>query len=82
MIEFAVSDDHIRGQRRSIEARRFNECFLIHASTSPFYPLSASPSKLTLLTPGGDHRVAFRVVRAAMPRGVRIERDQSTHLKC
>jgi ornithine decarboxylase len=35
-------DEHIRGQRRYIEHRRFNESFLIHASTSPFYPLFAS----------------------------------------
>jgi ornithine decarboxylase len=35
-------DDHIREQRRYIEPRRFNESFLIHASTSPFYPLFAS----------------------------------------
>ncbi|TDN57806.1 ornithine decarboxylase [Paraburkholderia sp. BL10I2N1] len=35
-------DDHIRGQKRFIEHKRFNESFLIHASTSPFYPLFAS----------------------------------------
>jgi ornithine decarboxylase len=35
-------DDHIRGQRRYVEHRRFNESFLMHASTSPFYPLFAS----------------------------------------
>jgi len=35
-------DDHIRGQRRFIDHKRFNESFLIHASTSPFYPLFAS----------------------------------------
>ncbi|SOE86926.1 Arginine/lysine/ornithine decarboxylase [Burkholderia sp. YR290] len=35
-------DEHIRGQKRYIEHRRFNESFLIHASTSPFYPLFAS----------------------------------------
>jgi arginine/lysine/ornithine decarboxylase len=35
-------DDHIRGQRRYVEHKRFNESFLIHASTSPFYPLFAS----------------------------------------
>jgi len=35
-------DDHIRGQKRYIEHNRFNESFLIHASTSPFYPLFAS----------------------------------------
>ncbi len=35
-------DTHIRGQRRRVEHRRMNESFLIHASTSPFYPLFAS----------------------------------------
>jgi ornithine decarboxylase len=37
-----VKDSHIRGQRRRVEHRRFNESFLQHASTSPFYPLFAS----------------------------------------
>jgi ornithine decarboxylase len=35
-------DEHLRGQKRFIEHKRFNESFLIHASTSPFYPLFAS----------------------------------------
>jgi len=35
-------DEHVRGQRRYIEHKRFNEAFLINASTSPFYPLFAS----------------------------------------
>jgi ornithine decarboxylase len=37
-----VKDRHIKGQSRRIEHRRFNETFLVHASTSPFYPLFAS----------------------------------------
>ena len=37
-----VKDRHIKGQERRVEHRRFNETFLIHASTSPFYPLFAS----------------------------------------
>jgi ornithine decarboxylase len=37
-----VKDRHIKGQKRRIEHRRFNESFLQHASTSPFYPLFAS----------------------------------------
>ncbi|HZB92686.1 MAG TPA: Orn/Lys/Arg decarboxylase N-terminal domain-containing protein [Stellaceae bacterium] len=37
-----VRDSHIRGQSRRVEHRRFNETFLAHASTSPFYPLFAS----------------------------------------
>jgi arginine/lysine/ornithine decarboxylase len=35
-------DEHIRGQKRYVEHKRFNEAFLINASTSPFYPLFAS----------------------------------------
>jgi ornithine decarboxylase len=35
-------DEHIKGQRRFIEHKRFNESFLMNASTSPFYPLFAS----------------------------------------
>ncbi|MGE5478784.1 MAG: Orn/Lys/Arg decarboxylase N-terminal domain-containing protein [Bacteroidales bacterium] len=37
-----VRDRHIKGQERRIEHRRFNETFMLHASTSPFYPLFAS----------------------------------------
>jgi ornithine decarboxylase len=35
-------DEHLRGQRRYIEHKRFNESFLQNVSTSPFYPLFAS----------------------------------------
>ena len=35
-------DEHIEGQERFVEHKRFNESFLMHASTSPFYPLFAS----------------------------------------
>jgi ornithine decarboxylase len=35
-------DEHIKGQRRYVEHKRFNESFLMNASTSPFYPLFAS----------------------------------------
>jgi len=37
-----IKDSHIDGQTRRVEHRRFNEFFLLHASTSPFYPLFAS----------------------------------------
>ena len=37
-----VKDSHLAGQRRQVSAQRFNEMFLLHASTSPFYPLFAS----------------------------------------
>ena len=35
-------DNHIKGLTRRVEHRRFNEMFMLHASTSPFYPLFAS----------------------------------------
>jgi len=35
-------DEHIRDQRRFVDHKRFNESFLMNASTSPFYPLFAS----------------------------------------
>lgn len=37
-----VKDGHLDGQRRQVSHRRFNEMFMQHASTSPFYPLFAS----------------------------------------
>ena len=37
-----IRDRHITGQKRRVEHRRFNESFMQHASTSPFYPLFAS----------------------------------------
>jgi ornithine decarboxylase len=37
-----VRDSHIKGQSRRTEHRRFNEMFMLHCSTSPFYPLFAS----------------------------------------
>ena len=37
-----VRDNHIKGQPRRTEHRRFNEMFMLHCSTSPFYPLFAS----------------------------------------
>jgi ornithine decarboxylase/arginine decarboxylase len=37
-----VRDQHLKGQRRHVAHHRFNEMFLVHASTSPFYPLFAS----------------------------------------
>ena len=37
-----VRDRHLKGQHRRLEHKRFNETFMLHASTSPFYPLFAS----------------------------------------
>jgi len=37
-----VKSQHIDGQHRHVTERRFNEAYLLHASTSPFYPLFSS----------------------------------------
>lgn len=35
-------DSHIKGQKRYCPHKRFNNAFMMHASTSPFYPLFAA----------------------------------------
>ncbi len=37
-----VKDAHMGGRPDRVDHRRFNEAFMLHASTSPFYPLFAS----------------------------------------
>lgn len=37
-----VRDSHTLHQKRHVSHKRFNETFMLHASTSPFYPLFAS----------------------------------------
>ncbi|MFL0252854.1 ornithine decarboxylase [Clostridium neuense] len=32
-------DKHIKGQKRYVDHKRFNNAYMLHASTSPFYPL-------------------------------------------
>lgn len=40
--QFHVKDSHIEGQERHVNHKRVNEVFMIHTSTSPFYPMYAS----------------------------------------
>lgn len=35
-------DEHIRGQKRYVNHKRFNNAFRLHACTSPFYPIFAT----------------------------------------
>ncbi|MCP5967263.1 ornithine decarboxylase, partial [Klebsiella pneumoniae] len=35
-------DSHIKGQPRYVPHKRLNNAFMMHASTSPFYPLFAA----------------------------------------
>ncbi len=34
-------DSHLRGQKRYVDHKRFNNAYMLYASTSPFYPLFA-----------------------------------------
>lgn len=35
-------DSHLKGQRRYVDHKRFNNAYMLYASTSPFYPLFAA----------------------------------------
>jgi ornithine decarboxylase len=37
-----VRDSHIDGQKRRVNHKRLNEVYMMHSSTSPFYPMFAS----------------------------------------
>ena len=38
----SIKDNHLRGQARFCPHKRLNNAFMLHASTSPFYPLFAA----------------------------------------
>ena len=84
---------HIRDGRDPIEHARFNESFMMHASTSPFYPIIASneisaammdgASGVALTTESIREAVSFRADgrahQAAVRRGRRLVLQ---HLEC
>ena len=35
-------DSHLKGQKRYVDHKRFNNAYMLYASTSPFYPLFAA----------------------------------------
>jgi len=69
---------HIRDGRSPIPHSRFNESFMMHASTSPFYPIIVSndvtaammdgPGGLTLTRESIDEAVAFRQTMGRVQR--------------
>ena len=85
-----VKDRHIKGQRRRIEHRRFNEFFMLHASTSPFYPLFASLDVGAQMMKGRSGEVLWddtirlgieirKKVRAIRREFVEREKDPARH---
>jgi arginine decarboxylase len=67
---------HVRDGRRKIDHQRFNEAFMMHASTSPLYPLIASidvsagmmdgPGGLALTSESIQEAVQFRQMMARL----------------
>ena len=47
-------DNHIRGQARFCPHKRLNNAFMLHASTSPFYPLFAALDVNAKIHEGGE----------------------------
>ncbi|AZQ12325.1 ornithine decarboxylase SpeF [Shewanella khirikhana] len=53
-------DRHIKGQQRYCNHKRFNNAFMMHASTSPFYPLFAALDVNAKMHEGTSGRYLWR----------------------
>ena len=53
-------DSHIKGQARYCNHKRFNNAFMMHASTSPFYPLFAALDVNAKMHEGASGRYLWR----------------------
>lgn len=53
-------DSHIKGQQRYCNHKRFNNAFMLHASTSPFYPLFAALDVNAKMHEGASGRYLWR----------------------
>lgn len=53
-------DKHIKGQNRYCNHKRFNNAFMMHASTSPFYPLFAALDVNAKMHEGASGRYLWR----------------------
>ncbi|WP_338590415.1 ornithine decarboxylase SpeF [Shewanella khirikhana] len=53
-------DRHIKGQQRYCNHKRFNNAFMMHASTSPFYPLFAALDVNAKMHEGASGRYLWR----------------------
>ncbi|ROS01115.1 ornithine decarboxylase [Sinobacterium caligoides] len=53
-------DSHIKGQARYCNHKRFNNAFMMHASTSPFYPLFAALDVNAKMHEGESGRYLWR----------------------
>lgn len=56
----SIKDKHIKGQDRYCNHKRFNNAFMMHASTSPFYPLFAALDVNAKMHEGASGRYLWR----------------------
>ena len=52
-------DSHIKGQKRYVSHKRLNSAFMMHASTSPFYPLFSALDVNTQMHAGASGRLLW-----------------------
>ena len=53
-------DSHIKGQERYVNHKRLNNAFMMHASTSPFYPLVAALDINAKMHEGGAGKLLWK----------------------
>jgi len=71
---------HMREGRNNIEHERFNESFMMHASTSPFYPIIASNDVTAAMMDGqGGEQMVDESIREAIAFRQTIMRLWHTH---
>lgn len=57
---------HVRDGRNPIDHARFNEAFMMHASTSPFYPIIASNDVSAAMMEGSGKKLTAASIREAI----------------
>ncbi|WP_157015622.1 Orn/Lys/Arg family decarboxylase [Mesorhizobium xinjiangense] len=57
---------HVRDGRNPIDHARFNEAFMMHASTSPFYPIIASNDVSAAMMEGSGDKLTAASIREAI----------------
>lgn len=57
---------HVRDGRNPIDHARFNEAFMMHASTSPFYPIIASNDASAAMMEGSGEKLTGASIREAI----------------
>ncbi|MCL1090419.1 ornithine decarboxylase SpeF [Shewanella profunda] len=74
-------DKHIKGQDRYCNHKRFNNAFMMHASTSPFYPLFAALDVNAKMHEGASGRYLWREAVKAGIEARKLLLKKCKHIK-